>query len=340
MQVWLCKTRVDNMKPLISIVVPAYNEELVLHAFHAAMSQEIAIAADFQFEILFINDGSTDKTQLMIEALAATDPRVGSVDLSRNFGKEIAMTAGLDHAQGSAVIIIDADLQDPPSLIHEFIAEWKNGFDVVYAKRTHRDAESWLKKITAKYFYKIISRISDISIPTDTGDYRLLSRRAVDALLKLREQHRFMKGLFAWIGFPTKAIYYRRQPRVAGNSKFSYWRLWNFALEGITSFTIGPLKIATYLGFSISFLSFLIGIWVIIKTLWWGEQVKGYPSLLISVLFLGGIQIFFIGILGEYLGRIYNETKNRPLYLIKNNTRARVNMNGESPDSSGPEKSP
>ena len=227
------------------------------------------------------------------------------------------MTAGLDHAKGDAVVIIDADLQDPPELIHDFLREWNKGYDVVYGRRTHRDGESWAKKATAHYFYRVIGKLSKVNIPANTGDFRLMSRRSVDALLQLREQHRFMKGLFAWVGYPTTAVDYRRPPRAAGVTKFNYWKLWNFALEGITSFTILPLKLATYLGIFVAMLAFLAGLVVITKTLLWGEPVAGYPTLMVTILFLGGVQLFFIGVLGEYLGRIYNETKIRPLYVVQ-----------------------
>lgn len=302
---------------LISIIVPAYNEEEVLELFHDRISEVLQTLDAYAWEIIFINDGSTDATQLKIEMLQRRDPRVGSILLSRNFGKEIAMTAGLDHAKGDAVVIIDADLQDPPELLHDFLREWNQGYDVVYGRRTHRDGESWAKRATAHYFYRVIGKLSKVQIPANTGDFRLMSRRAVDALLQLREQHRFMKGLFAWVGYRTIAVDYRRTPRAAGVTKFSYWKLWNFALEGITSFTILPLKLATYLGIFVAILAFLAGLVVIAKTLLWGERVAGYPTLMVTILFLGGIQLFFIGVLGEYLGRIYNETKIRPLYVVQ-----------------------
>jgi glycosyltransferase involved in cell wall biosynthesis len=312
------------MKPLISVVVPAYNEEAVLWAFHVRMSALFDALPRYRCEMIFVNDGSTDGTQAIIERLCVRDERVACVNLTRNFGKEIAMTAGLDHAGGDAVIVIDADLQDPPELIHDFIREWNNGFDVVYARRTRRDGESWLKKTTASAFYSVMERqAGKVRIPRDTGDFRLMSRRAVNALLRLREHHRFMKGLFAWIGYPSKAVEYRRDPRAAGKTKFNYWKLWNFALEGITSFTIGPLKIASYLGLLTSSLAFVYGLWIIGKTLLLGHDVPGYPSLMVTILFLGGIQLFFIGVLGEYLGRIFGETKNRPLYLVQDHRPSR-----------------
>lgn len=316
-------TEAESVKPLISVVVPAYNEEAVLAAFHARMSALFERLPEYRCEIIFVNDGSTDQTQAIIDELCTRDARVASVNLSRNFGKEIAMTAGFDYAAGDAVVVIDADLQDPPELILEFVSEWQNGFDIVYAMRTHRDGETWLKKATASLFYKVMDRLSGkVKIPRDTGDFRLMSRRSVDALLQLREQHRFMKGLFAWVGFPSKAIRYRRDPRAAGETKFNYWKLWNFALEGITSFTIAPLKFATYLGLLTSSLAFVYGLWIIGKTLILGQDVPGYPSLMVTMLFLGGIQLFFIGVLGEYLGRIFGETKQRPLYFVQRYTPA------------------
>lgn len=267
-------------------------------------------------EIVYINDGSTDNTLKIINALRAEDARISLIDLSRNFGKDIALSAGLHKAAGDAVVIIDADLQDPPELIPELINEWENGYDVVYAKRTQRGGESFLKKTTAHFFYRLIKRVGKISIPEDTGDFRILSRRAVSALNTFKEQHRFMKGLFAWIGFKQKAVHYQRDARRAGESKWSYWHLWNFALDGITSFTIAPLKISTYIGLVTALGAFGYGIYMVIETLLHGNEVAGYPSLIVIVLMLGGMQLIAIGVLGEYLGRIFNETKQRPLYFI------------------------
>ncbi len=302
-------------QPLISIVVPAYNEEEVLTEFHEAV--DIALSRlPFDLEIVYINDGSTDATLDIINDLRNHDKRVTLIDLSRNFGKEIALSAGLHKAAGDAVVIIDADLQDPPGLIPELIDEWQNGYDVVYAKRTLRNGESLLKKTTAHFFHRIIQHVGNFSIPEDTGDFRILSRRAVNALNTFKEHHRFMKGLFAWIGFKQKAVYYKRDSRRAGKSKWSYWRLWNFALDGITSFTIAPLKISTYIGTITALSAFGYGIYMVIDTLLHGNEVPGYPSLIVIILILGGIQLVAIGILGEYLGRIFNETKQRPLYFI------------------------
>lgn len=300
----------------LSIVVPAFNEEEVLPEFYRRVA-EVAGNLDASVEVIFVNDGSTDKTLDILQSLKALDPRVAIVDLSRNFGKEIAMTAGLDHTHGDAVVIIDADLQDPPELIPEMINHWQDGYDVVYARRTSRAGEARLKKATAHLFYRLIRNMSHIYIPPDTGDFRLLSRRAVHALSGLREQHRFMKGLFAWIGYPQKAIFYERHARHDGNSKWNYIGLWNFAIEGITSFSILPLKLATYVGVLAAFGAFLYGMFIILQTLLFGNPVPGYPSLLVVVLFLGGIQLMAIGVIGEYLGRTFNEAKGRPLYLLK-----------------------
>ena len=302
-------------RELISIVVPAYNEETVLPQFHPAVASVLS-GQPYDFEIVYINDGSSDKTLTIIKQLAESDNRVTLIDLSRNFGKEIALTAGLQKAAGDAVVVMDADLQDPPELIPELIGEWQNGYDVVYAQRTHRRGESLLKRTTAQFFYRVIQRISKVEIPEDTGDFRILSRRAVNALNTFNEQHRFMKGLFAWIGYRQKAVRYERDARHAGASKWSYWRLWNLALDGITSFTIAPLKIATYLGLLTAAGAFAYGIYMVIDTLVHGNPVPGYPSLIVIILMLGGVQLVAIGIIGEYLGRIFNETKRRPLYFI------------------------
>lgn len=299
---------------LISIIVPAYNEEEVLPEFHRRLSTVLR-TMDSHVEIVYVNDGSSDRTLEILHKFRLEDERVTIVDLSRNFGKEIALTAGLDLAVGDALIVIDADLQDPPELIPELVKNWQNGYDNVYAKRTTRDGESFLKKATAHTFYRVIHQVSRIRIPADTGDFRLLSRRAVDSLKQLREQHRFMKGLFAWIGYPEIAVPYRRDPRFAGKTKWDYWRLWNFALEGITSFTTAPLKMATYFGLVVAFGAFVYGTYFIIRTLLYGNPVPGYPSLIVIVLFLGGIQLVALGIIGEYLGRMFDEAKQRPLYF-------------------------
>jgi glycosyltransferase involved in cell wall biosynthesis len=300
----------------LSVVVPAYNEQEVLPEFHRRLSAVLK-ALQMPCEVVYVNDGSRDATLDVMTLLSQQDAQVTVVNLSRNFGKEIAMTAGLDHAVGEAVVVIDADLQDPPEMIPQMVAEWQAGYDVVYAQRTHRDGESWVKKATAKLFYRVIGRMTNIDIPPDTGDFRLMSRRVVDALLKLRERHRFMKGLFAWVGFSQKALPYRRDARGAGVTKFNYWKLWNFAIEGITSFSSAPLKFSTYLGTVIAALAFLYGSFIIARTLLLGNPVPGYPSLIVIVLFLGGVQLTAIGVLGEYIGRMFDETKHRPLYLVQ-----------------------
>jgi len=315
---------------LLSVVVPAYNEAEVLPAFHgrlAAVLAKLGLAA----EIVYVNDGSTDETLKIMESLRAADARVAIVDLSRNFGKEIALSAGLDHAKGDAVAVIDADLQDPPELIPELVKRWQDGYDNVYAKRTARHGETFFKKATASAFYRLIQGVSRVRIPEDTGDFRLLSRRAVDSLKQLREQHRFMKGLFAWIGYPGIAVPYRRDPRFAGETKWNYWHLWNFALEGITSFTIAPLKIATYLGLLTAIAAFGFGAVIIYRTIAYGDPVRGYPSLMVVVLFLGAVQLVGIGIIGEYLGRMFDETKRRPLYFLNTYRPAAPAENSDGP---------
>lgn len=300
---------------LLSVIVPVFNEEDVLEEFHKRTSETLK-TIPFETEILYVNDGGTDSSLELLTRLRNHDPHVAIVDLSRNFGKEVAMTAGLDHSSGDIVVVIDADLQDPPELIPELIKHWQDGYDVVYAKRSSRQAESFLKKFTASIFYRVMQRVSRVPIPRNTGDFRLMSRRAVDSLGRLRETHRFMKGLFAWIGYPQKAILYQRDPRHAGETKWNYWKLWNFAIEGITSFTGAPLKLATYLGLFTALGAFVYGAWVIFKTIMYGDPVAGYPSLMVVVLFLGGVQLVTIGIIGEYLGRTFSESKQRPLYFV------------------------
>ena len=299
----------------LSVVIPAYNEQEALSEFHRRLTAVFA-KLPINVEIIYVNDGSNDGTLAILRRFRNDDPRVAVVDLSRNFGKEIAITAGLDYSSGDATVVIDADLQDPPELIPQLIDEWRNGYDVVYATRFERQGESRLKKATAYGFYRFINQISRVKIPADTGDFRLLSRRAVESLRQLREHHRFMKGLFTWIGYPQKGISYQRDPRYAGTTKWSYWRLWNLALEGITSFTIGPLKIATYLGLLTAVAAFIYAGVIIAKTLLYGDPVAGYPSLMVVILFLGGVQLITVGIMGEYIGRMFDESKHRPLYFV------------------------
>lgn len=301
--------------PRLCIIVPVYNEAAVLPLLMPRLDAALS-TVDADIEVLFVDDGSADATPHELARIANNDARVRVLRLARNFGKEAAMTAGLDHADADAVVIIDADLQDPPEVIATFWQHFVQGADVVYGVRSSRAGESWLKRLTAATFYRLIDRMSDTPIARDTGDFRLMSRRAVDALKQLRERHRFMKGLFGWIGFRQVPVHYHRDARAAGTSKFNFWKLWNFALEGITSFSTVPLRIATYIGLATALVAFGYGAVIIGKTLLFGEPVRGYPSLMSVVLFLGGVQLVALGIIGEYLGRMYEETKRRPLYLI------------------------
>ena len=269
-------------------------------------------------DIVFINDGSTDDTLESLIALQQYNSAVRIVDLSRNFGKEAALTAGLKTASGQVVVPIDVDLQDPPELILQMIKKWRDGFDIVLGKRINRNSDSWIKRKTATWFYRIHNRISKPKIPENVGDFRLMDRTVVDALNKLPESRRFMKGLFAWVGFRTTVVEYVRPERIAGTTKFNGWRLWNFALEGITSFSTGPLRIWTYLGSFVSVLSFLFAIFISVRILIHGIDVPGYASVVVAVSFLGGLQLIGIGVIGEYLGRAYLESKRRPIYIIRN----------------------
>ena len=301
--------------PLLSVVVPVFNEQDVLTEFHRRLSAVLdGLALDA--EVVYVNDGSADASMALLAALHERDPRVAVIDLSRNFGKEAAMSAGLDVADGDAVVLIDADLQDPPELIEQMLQTWREGYDVVLMRRRVRANESWLKKATSHAFYRVISRMGTIPIPEDVGDFRLLSRRAVAALRRLPERSRFMKGLFAWIGYPTRELLYDRDGRFAGDSKFNYWRLWNFALEGITSFSAAPLKSASYFGMAIALVAFAYGLFIMLKTLLYGDPVQGFPTLVTLVLFLGGLQLVALGVIGEYLARMFVEVKQRPLYLV------------------------
>jgi glycosyltransferase involved in cell wall biosynthesis len=301
---------------LISIVVPVYNEVEVLPEFQHRVSKVID-ALPLNGEIVYVNDGSNDDTLNILKRLQETDPRLVIIDLSRNYGKEIALTAGLDYACGDAAVPIDADLQDPPELINKFVEKWLEGYNVVYARRISRMGETWIKRFTALIFYRLIQRLGGkVNIPANVGDFRLLDRKALDALKQIREQHRFMKGLFTLIGFRQAVIDYQRDPRFAGETKWNYWKLWNFSLEGITSFTIAPLKVSTYIGISTALFAFFYGLYIFGKAILIGDPVPGYPSLMVMIAFLGGIQLIFLGIIGEYLGRIFTETKNRPLYFV------------------------
>ncbi|HET6807242.1 MAG TPA: glycosyltransferase family 2 protein [Frateuria sp.] len=302
--------------PELTVVVPAYNEAAVLDAFHRRLAGVLDTLA-LDCAVLYVDDGSTDGTWSAIEALLAGDARVRGLKLSRNFGKEAALTAGLDHVTEGAAVVIDADLQDPPELIPKLVAQWQAGHDVIYATRSARAGETRLKRLTAAGFYRTMERLSDTPLPRDTGDFRLLSRRALDALAKLRERQRFMKGLFAWIGYRQTAVHYQREPRHGGHTKWNYWRLTQLAIEGITSFSNAPLRLATWVGMGSSMLAFVYGLWVLTKALIWGDPVRGYPTLMLVILFLGGVQLLALGVIGEYLGRSYAESKQRPLYFVE-----------------------
>ncbi|AZG11926.1 polyisoprenyl-phosphate glycosyltransferase [Cupriavidus metallidurans] len=299
----------------ISVVVPLFNEEAVLPQFHFRLLRVMeGLGSDY--EVIYVDDGSRDRSLELAHRLKADEARVGIVELSRNFGKEAALTAGLDVAGGDAVVIIDADLQDPPELIPALVDKWREGFDVVYATRTSRDGESFLKKFTAHWFYRLMGKLSDTEIPADTGDFRVMSRRAVAALGQLREQHRFMKGLYSWIGFRQTAVMYRRDARASGTTKFNYRKLLRFAVDGITAFSTVPLKFATSIGLLVAIPAFGMAAYIVGKTLLYGDPVHGYPSMMTVLLMLGGLQLVFLGILGEYVGRLFNEVKRRPVYLV------------------------
>ncbi len=303
-------------KVFISVVVPMFNESGNIEIFVNRMTTVLESLAR-PFEVICVNDGSKDDTLEKLIELNQKDYRFKVIDLSRNFGKEIALSAGLDFTSGEVVVPIDADLQDPPELIAELLEKWSEGYDVVYAVRTEREGESWFKKMTAFMFYRTIYKISPINIPRNTGDFRVMSRQTVDSLRELRETHRFMKGLFTWVGFRQTGITYKREPRFAGNTKWNYGKLWNFAIEGITSFSYLPLQWSMYFGLIVAFLAFILGSIYLVRTLLLGNPVPGYPSLMIVMLFMGGVQLFTIGIIGEYIGRIYTESKRRPLYLVR-----------------------
>lgn len=299
------------------VLIAAHNEAESLPVLHQRL---LAVAEGLgrPVRLLYVDDGSTDATWALLQGLQAAEPeRVGVLKLSRNFGKELALTAGLDHVPpGAAVVVLDADGQDPPELIPAMVARWQAGAEVVFGRRTERHGEPWLKRATAAAFYRVINALSDTPIPRDTGDFRLVGPRAVEALRGLRERQRFMKGLFAWVGFRAEAFDYQRAPRLAGQSKFNYWRLWNLALEGITGFSTVPLRAATYIGLVSALLAFVAGLWIVVRTLLWGDPVAGWPSLMVAVSLLGGLQLMALGIIGEYLGRLYLEAKQRPLYVI------------------------
>ena len=300
----------------ISVIIPLYNESASIEQLFARLTP-ILQQLNTSYEIICINDGSQDDTLDRLLKANLQNSAIKIVNLSRNFGKEIALTAGIDYAIGAAVIPIDADLQDPPELIVQLIERWRAGYDVVYATRRSRQGETWLKKISAKAFYRTIGRLSTVHIPANTGDFRLLDRKVVEAVKKLPERTRFMKGLFAWVGYKQTSVLFDREPRYSGSSTWNYWKLWNFALDGIISFSFLPLKVWSYVGISISLISLMYASILVARTLVFGVDVPGYASLMVAILFLGGIQLITLGILGEYLGRVYAEVKGRPLYFVR-----------------------
>jgi len=300
----------------IDIIVPAYNEEEALPFLFERLEKIMNENTNYQFEILFVNDGSKDKTLEIIKQKRAEDNRISYVNFSRNFGKETAMIAGLDYATGDAVIFIDADLQDQPELIPELIKYWEEGYDDVYARRKTRDGETFLKKFTSKMYYKILQKMSRVEVQVDTGDFRLLDRRCVNALKKLRESQRCTKSMFSWIGYKKKEVLYDRDPRVAGKTKWNYKRLVDLAIDGITSFTTSPLRLSTFIAIPTFAALAIYFIYVIIKCFVVQAPIQAYQAIILLILFFSGIQILLFGIMGEYLGRIFNETKNRPLYLV------------------------
>ncbi len=301
---------------MISIVCPFYNEHEVIDGFFRRLIPVLKATGE-KFEVVCVNDGSRDDTLPLLLAAQESYPGVRIVDLSRNYGKEAALTAGIDLARGDAVIPIDADLQDPPELIPRLLEKWREGYEVVLARRGDRSTDGWFKAFTATCFYRFHNRVANLQIPENVGDFRLMDRCVVEAIRRLPERHRFMKGIFAWVGFKTAAVEYVREARVAGASKFSGWRLWNLALEGITSFSTVPLRVWTYIGLLVAGISFVYGSFIIVRTLVHGADMPGYASLFVAITFLGGLQLIGLGVIGEYLGRVYTESKQRPLYVVR-----------------------
>ncbi|MBE6272565.1 MAG: glycosyltransferase [Bacteroides sp.] len=301
----------------VTILIPCYNEEQSLPLLYEQLAALTNNHAEYDWEILFVNDGSKDNTIQLIKQLSQKDNRIAYVDLSRNFGKEAAMLAGFDYATGDCMVIMDADLQHPPHLIPEMLQHWEAGYDDVYAKRTTRGKESWLRKNLSLLYYKLLQKTTRVEILQNVGDFRLLDRKCIDTLKQLRESERYTKGMFCWIGFNKKEIEFEQGDRVAGETSWNYLSLFNLAIEGITSFTIAPLRLSTMMGIIVSIIAFIYMCVIITKTIIWGEDVQGFPTLMVVILFLGGVQLLSLGIIGEYLGRIFHETKNRPVYVVK-----------------------
>lgn len=312
------------MKKKISILVPCYNEEKSLPLLYEALQQVVAENASYEWEFLFVNDGSRDNTLSVLEHLRTNDSRCCYVDLSRNYGKEAAMLAGFDYVTGDATIIMDADLQHPPYVIPQMIAQWDEGYDDVYAQRKTRGKESWLRKRLSMSYYRLLTKSSRIDVLPNVGDFRLLDRQCIEALKSLREQGRYTKGMYCYIGFRKTAVEFETQDRVAGESSMSYRNLAHLAIEGIMSYTTAPLRFAAIIGAIVSIVAFLYALWILVKTIVWGEPVAGFPTIMVAILFLGGVQLLSLGIIGEYLGRVYNETKNRPVYFARTYNGVRV----------------
>ncbi len=301
---------------LLTAVVPCFNEEAAIQETHRRLVHVLAELDGLDYEIVYVDDGSRDRTPLLLQQLQASDRRVRVVQFSRNFGHQIAVTAGVEHAAGEAVVLIDADLQDPPEVIHEMVRRWREGYDVAYGVRTDRPGESAFKLASAKAFYRVINRMSETPIPLDTGDFRLMDRKVVDALQTMPERDRFVRGMVSWVGFRQIAVPYERAPRLAGESKYPVWKMVRFALDGVTSFSVQPLRAATWFGFAVSGLAALGIIYALVLRLFTSNWVTGWTAMFIMVLFLGGVQLLSLGIIGEYIGRIYGEAKRRPLYLV------------------------
>ena len=311
----------------ITIIIPCYNEAQSLPLLHAELCKLSESESDYNWEYLFINDGSRDTTIEELEKLHTQDKRCNYVDLSRNYGKEVALLAGFDYATGDCAVIMDADLRHPPHVVHEMLRKWEQGYDDVYARRKSRGKESWLRKRLSLAYYRLLSKSTRIDVLPNVGDFRLLDRRCIDALRQLREQSRYTKGMYCYIGFKKTFVEFETQDRVAGQSSMSYSVLVKLAIEGLTAYTTSPLQWATGIGIIISLTSFLYAFWVIVKTIVWGDPVAGFPTLMIAILFLGGVQLLSLGIIGEYLGRVFNETKNRPVYFVQS-------FNGDKYDNS------
>ena len=300
----------------VTILIPCYNEEASLPRLFEALAQLMDSNANYDWEVLFVNDGSRDATLQLIQEIRQKDPRFCYIDLSRNFGKEAAMLAGFDHARGDCMVIMDADLQHPPSIIPEMLHYWEEGYEDVYARRKTRGKESWLRKRLSLTYYSLLQKSTRVEVLPNVGDFRLLDRKCIDALRQLRETERYTKGMYCWIGFRKKEILFEQGDRIAGQSSWNMHSLFNLAIDGITSFTTAPLRIATLLGLSVSLLAFLYMCYILVKTIVWGDPVQGFPTLMVAILFLGGVQLICIGIIGEYIGRIFNETKGRPVYFV------------------------